>query len=71
MTGQEIAGMIAKLTDEQRDEIYGLCEARRRKYRNGADVAVYETVSPDIAEALHQQNLVWLIGSMLAAARHD
>jgi hypothetical protein len=68
---KEIAERIAKLTDEERHELYRLCETRRRKNGDRVEVAVYEAISADIAEDLHRQGLVWLVGSMLAAARHD
>lgn len=71
MTEKEIAERIGKLTEEQRNGLYRLCEQRKSKNKNGADVAVYEKVSADVAKALQQQDLVWLIGSTSAAARHD
>ncbi len=71
VNAEEIARRIAALTDQQRGELFRLCEERKRKNKNGADVAVYETVDEDVAEALRDQDLVWLIGSTLAAVRHD
>ena len=70
MTEKEIAERIGKLTEEQRNGLYCLCEQRKRKNKNGADVAVYEGVSADVAKALQQQDLIWLIGSKSAATRH-
>ena len=71
MSQKEVTDRIAVLTREQKEDLYRLCGARRRKNGTSADVAVYEAISPDVAEVLYEQRLVWLIGSMLAAVRHD
>lgn len=68
---EEIARRIRELNDEQRAELYRLCAERKRLNRNGANVAVYEAVSEEMAAALQQQNLIWFIGPTVVAARHD
>jgi hypothetical protein len=71
VTEREIAERIAALSDEARDELYRICELRKRRNKNGADVVVYEPVSEEVALALDKQDLVSLFGSRLAAANHD
>jgi hypothetical protein len=69
MVDEEIALRIGGLTDEQRGELHRICATR--KDQPGASTAVYVKVSSDTGEALHHHDLVWMLGSTQAAARHD
>jgi hypothetical protein len=68
---KEIARRISELTDEQRNVLYGLCEARHNQ--PGAPVVVYLKVDGEIAQALHEKELVWLLpeNPTQAGARDD
>jgi hypothetical protein len=71
MDDQEIAQRIGELTDEKRNALYQLCQARRNQ--PGADVAVYVAMSAEIAQDLYDKDLVWLlvVDRRQAAVRHD
>ncbi len=69
MDDKEIGEKIGELTDKQRNELYRLCEMRKRQ--PGPDVAVYVKVSEAIGKTLHDKHLVWLMSATLAAARGD
>jgi hypothetical protein len=71
MNDEEIAQKIQELTNEQKDVLYQLCDARRDQ--PGTDVAVYVVIAAEIARELHDKDLVWLlvVDRRQAAVRHD
>jgi hypothetical protein len=71
MDDEEIAHRISELTDEQRNALYQLCAARHNQ--PGPKVVVYLPIDAEIAQALHDRELVWLliIGQIQAGARDD